>query len=261
MAGRFVDETLQIVRADGGALSAVDFDAYRVRELTPGHFAVGEDLVQVRDNDLDGLGATVAALDIDAVKAGGAARARTLVRALRAPERRAETTSLAAVDRQGNACAVTHSLGLGSGVWVDGVHANSMLGEGELVRGALVPGERMPSMMVPLVVTDRDGAVKVVGGAAGGSRIRPALLTTLAGVLAEGRPVAEAVAAPRLVATADTVHLEPGFPPEVILALQDDGDRVVQWPARVPYFGGVAMIAADGPAADPRRGGLALTVD
>jgi gamma-glutamyltranspeptidase/glutathione hydrolase len=68
------------------------------------------------------------------------------------------------------------------------------------------------------------------------------------------------LAAPRLVATADTVHLEPGFDPEVVRALQDDGDRVVQWPARVPYFGGVAMIAMDGPAADPRRGGLALAL-
>ena len=261
MTGRFVDETVQMVRDDGGALSAADFAAYRVRELTPGLFAVGEDLVRVRDNDLDGLGVTLAALDADAVGRGGSARARTLVRALRAADRRAETTSLAAVDPQGNACAVTHSLGLGSGVWVDGVHANSMLGEGELIRGAMVPGERMPSMMVPLVVTDRDGALKVVGGAAGGSRIRPALVTTLAGVLVEGRPVTDAVAAPRLVATPDTVHLEPGFAPEVVHALQENGDRVVQWPARAPYFGGVAMIAADGPAADPRRGGLALTLD
>ncbi len=70
MTGRFVDETVQIVRDDGGALSAADFAAYRVRELTPGHFAVGEDLVRVRDNDLDGLGATLAALDVDAVRAG-----------------------------------------------------------------------------------------------------------------------------------------------------------------------------------------------
>ena len=261
MTGRFVRETVQIVRDDGGALSATDFDAYRVRELTPGGFAVGEDLVRVRGNDLDRLGVTVAALDVEAIRAGGVARAKTLVRALRAADRRAETTSLAAVDLQGNACAVTHSLGLGSGVWVDGVHANSMLGEGELVRGAMVPGGRMPSMMVPLVVTDRDGLLEVVGGAAGGSRIRPALVTALAGVLVEGRPVAEAVAAPRLVATEDTVHLEPGFAPEVVRALQDDGDEVIQWPARVPYFGGVAMIAADGPAADPRRGGLALMLD
>ena len=44
-----------------------------------------------------------------------AERARSLVRALRAPAVRAETTTVVAVDEQGNACAATHSLGLGSG--------------------------------------------------------------------------------------------------------------------------------------------------
>jgi gamma-glutamyltranspeptidase/glutathione hydrolase len=39
------------------------------------------------------------------------------------------------VDAQGDGCVITTSLGLGSGVWVDGygVHLNSMIGEGELV--------------------------------------------------------------------------------------------------------------------------------
>ena len=58
-----------------------------------------------------------------------------LVAALRAPDRRAETTNLVAVDERGDACVITTSLGLGSGVWVPGygVHLNSMLGEGELL--------------------------------------------------------------------------------------------------------------------------------
>ena len=37
-----------------------------------------------------------------------------LVAALRAPDRRAETTNLVAVDERGDACAITTSLGLGS---------------------------------------------------------------------------------------------------------------------------------------------------
>jgi gamma-glutamyltranspeptidase/glutathione hydrolase len=180
------------------------------------------------------------------------------VRALRAPALRAETTTVVAVDEQGNACAATHSLGLGSGIWTNGVHGNSMLGEGELLRGDLVPGQRMPSMMVPMVVTDRDGGLLLAGGAAGGSRIRPALLQVLTRVLIDGHGTAEAVAAPRLSATLQAVHLEPGFGPEVIAALADDGEELVQWPEQRPFFGGVAVVAKDGPAADPRRGGLAL---
>jgi gamma-glutamyltranspeptidase / glutathione hydrolase len=260
MTGGFADELIKGVRADGGVLSAADLAAYQVRELDPLGVPFGAGLVSVRGDDLDEFGLTLDRLDAAAVCRGGVDRAAALAAALRAPARRAETTSVAAVDADGNACAVTHSLGLGSGIWVGGVHANSMMGEGELLRGELVPGTRMRSMMVPLVVTDRDGALVAVGGAAGGSRIRPALLTVLSGILLQDLTIDEAVAAPRLVAVPGAVHLEPGFDDAVVDALRAAGDDVLVWAEPAPYFGGVAMITADGPAADPRRGGLAITV-
>jgi gamma-glutamyltranspeptidase/glutathione hydrolase len=231
---------------------------YRVQELAAQQVPFGPGVICVRDNDLDSFGGTARALNALLHLPGPAARARSLVQALRAPAMRTETTTVVAVDEQGNGCAATHSLGLGSGIWTGGVHGNSMLGEGELLRGELLPGQRMPSMMVPLVVIDREGGLLMAGGAAGGSRIRPALLQVLTRVLIDGHGAAEAVAAPRLSATPEAVHLEPGFPPEVITALSEDGEDLVQWPEQRPFFGGVAVVAADGPAADPRRGGLAL---
>jgi gamma-glutamyltranspeptidase/glutathione hydrolase len=246
------------VRADGGAMSDVDVAEYRVRELAVERVDFGPGVICVRDNDLDAFGRTAERLNGELSTGDPAARACSLVRALRSPAVRAETTTVVAVDQQGNACSATHSLGLGSGVWTGGVHGNSMLGEGELLRGELLPGQRMPSMMVPLVVTDPAGNLLLAGGAAGGSRIRPALLQVLTRVLVDGHGAAEAVAAPRLSATPDAVHLEPGFGPEVIAALTANGDEVIQWPEQRPYFGGVAVVAKDGPAADPRRGGLAL---
>jgi len=246
------------VRADGGAMSEHDMAQYRVEELPVHKVRFGPGVICVRGNDLDAFGRTAQELNRHLHVSGPADRARNLVRSLRAPAARAETTTVVAVDEQGNACAATHSLGLGSGIWTGGVHGNSMLGEGELLRGELLPGQRMPSMMVPLVVTDQSGALLFAGGAAGGSRIRPALLQVLTRVLIDGHGAAEAVAAPRLAATPDAVHLEPGFDPEVIAALTADGEELVQWPEQRPYFGGVAVVAADGPAADPRRGGLAL---
>ncbi len=246
------------VRADGGALSELDMAHYRVQELPVQQVEFGPGIICVRGNDLDSFSGTAQALNRMLDRPGPADRARSLVQALRAPAARAETTTVVAVDEQGNACAATHSLGLGSGIWTGGVHGNSMLGEGELLRGELLPGKRMPSMMVPLVVTDADGGLLLAGGAAGGSRIRPALLQVLTRVLIDGHGAAEAVAAPRLSATPDAVHLEPGFGPEVIAALAEDGEELVQWPEQRPYFGGVAVVASDGPAADPRRGGLAL---
>ena len=48
---------------------------------------------------------------------------------------------------------ITTTLGLGAGVWLPGlgINLNSMLGEGELITDDLAPGERMSSMMCPLV--------------------------------------------------------------------------------------------------------------
>lgn len=246
------------VRADGGALSSQDMAAYRVQDLPLMTVPFGPGHLNVRGNDLDSFGLSARALDLAAVSRGGIDRARAFVRILRAPPRRSETTSLVAVDHDGNACAATHSLGLGSGIWVGGVHGNSMLGEGELLRGELVPGTRMGSMMVPSVVTDPGGHLLFAGGAAGGSRIRPALLQVLAGVLVQGRGIGDAVAAPRMSVTPDAVHLEPGFSDDVISGLRADGEELVVWEQSRPYFGGVAAAAASGLAADPRRGGLAL---
>lgn len=246
------------VRADGGALSELDMAEYRVRELAVQRVEFGPGIICVRGDDLDSFAGTAQAMHGLLHRLGPAARARCLVQALRAPAARAETTTVVAVDEQGNACAATHSLGLGSGIWTGGVHGNSMLGEGELLRGELLPGQRMPSMMVPLVVTDAAGRLLLAGGAAGGSRIRPALLQVLTKVLIDGHSAAEAVAAPRLSATPNGVHMEPGFEPEVLAALAEDGEELVLWPEQRPYFGGVAVVASDGPAADPRRGGMAL---
>ena len=172
------------------------------------------------------------------------ASALALVDALRGSDRRAETTNCVAVDEEGNACALTTTLGLGSGVWVPGygVHLNSMLGEGELVRGELVPGVRMGSMMSPMVVFDDDEPV-IVAGAAGGSRIRPALVQCVLRHAAPGSAPQEAIgssAAGR--AARDLVRLEPGFSAEVIEALELAGNTVAVAAQRRPYFGGVSAI-------------------
>jgi gamma-glutamyltranspeptidase / glutathione hydrolase len=186
------------------------------------------------------------------------ASALGLVQALRAPAKRAETTNIVAVDENGDGCVITTSLGLGSGVWVPGfgVHLNSMLGEGELVRERLEPGVRMGSMMSPLVALD-DHGLALIAGAAGGSRIRPALVQCMLRML-RGMPPQEAIDAPRLNALRDLVRLEPGFAPEVLAALRSAGHRVVVTDHRDPYFGGVSAISPLGGGADPRRSGYVI---
>jgi gamma-glutamyltranspeptidase / glutathione hydrolase len=174
------------------------------------------------------------------------------------PERNGDTTNLTVVDWDGNAVVLTTSLGLGSGDWLPGldVHLNSMLGEADLIVGELEPGERMASMMAPIVGRDRDGLALGVG-AAGGTRLRSALVQVLSGVLDDGQSPGEAVNRPRLHPVGELVHLEPGFPDHVPGELEAVGFTVRAWPARHHYFGGVSLVTRSGAAGDPRRSGAA----
>ena len=94
---------------------------------------------------------------------------------------------------------LTTSLGLGSGDFLPGLdlHLNSMLGETDLLVGALEPGERMESMMAPTVALDQTGSCSRSAppghAPADGARRRwsPAILD-------EGLPPQEAVDRPRL---------------------------------------------------------------
>jgi gamma-glutamyltranspeptidase/glutathione hydrolase len=175
-----------------------------------------------------------------------------------APE--THTTNLAAVDAEGSACVLTTSLGLGSGDWLPGLdlHLNSMLGETDLLVGSLEPGERMESMMAPSLALDDDGVVLAIG-AAGGTRLRTALVGVAAAILDEGIDPQEAVDRPRAHAAAGVVNVEPGVDEEALALLEASGRAVRRWPALHHYFGGVSAIGRTGAGADPRRSGAAIT--
>jgi len=154
---------------------------------------------------------------------------------------------------------VTTSLGLGSGDWLPGLdfQLNSMLGEAELLRDALIPGTRMNSMMIPSLVFDGEGLV-LGAGSAGGSRIRSAMVQVLHGVLVEGLSVADAVARPRIHPVPPVVHAEAGYDEEALVALAAEGHEVVRWQTLGHYFGGVSAAGRGGAAGDVRRSGLGL---
>jgi gamma-glutamyltranspeptidase / glutathione hydrolase len=191
-----------------------------------------------------------------------AERLLALVAALsdaRGPEQ--HTTNVAAVDALGNACVVTTSLGLGSGDYLPGLDLllNSMLGETDLVAGGVPePGRRLPSMMAPTLVFDEDG-LSLAAGAAGGTRLRTALLTSATGVLDEGLEPQAAVERPRVHPADTVVNAEPGVDEDGLAALEASGWTVRRWPEKHHYFGGVSLIGRGGGAGDPRRSGAALS--
>ncbi len=166
------------------------------------------------------------------------------------------TTNLVAVDVDGNACVLTTSLGLGSGDWLPGLdlHLNSMLGEIDLLVRPLEPGERMESMMAPSLALDRHGLVLAIG-AAGGTRLRTALVGVAAGVLDEGLEPQEAVDRPRVHAAGRVVNAEPGVDEDALALLEAAGRD------RSALAGAASLLRrrqrdrAAGAAADPRRSG------
>jgi gamma-glutamyltranspeptidase/glutathione hydrolase len=170
------------------------------------------------------------------------------------------TTNLVTADAAGNACVLTTSLGLGSGDFLPGLdlHLNSMLGERDLIRRPFEPGERMDSMMSPSFALN-DAGLLLAAGAAGGRRLRSALVQVVAGMLDEGLDPQDAVERPRLHPAGPVIHLEPGFEPPTTARLRAEGYEPRAWAAQHHYFGGVSVITLNGAAGDPRRSGAART--
>jgi gamma-glutamyltranspeptidase/glutathione hydrolase len=172
----------------------------------------------------------------------------------------AHTTNTSIVDADGNACVLTSSLGLGSGDFLPGLdlHLNSMLGEADLVREPLIPGERMASMMAPtLALAGR--RLELAAGAAGGTRLRGALLGVIASILDDGLAPDAAVDRPRFHTAGAVVNAEPGVDGDALATLEQQRP-VRRWPARHHYFGGVSVVSRYGAAADPRRSGAVATL-
>jgi gamma-glutamyltranspeptidase/glutathione hydrolase len=249
---------LELSRERGGLLTAEDLAAYRPRWSEP----VGVDWCDRRVLTRGGLsGAPEVFARLPALRGRAAAgRVVTLVDALaggRGPE--THTTNLVTVDHDGNACVLTSSLGLGSGDWLPGLdlHLNSMLGEVDLLEGPLEPGTRMQSMMAPTCVLASDG-LELAIGAAGGTRLRTALVTAVAGILDEGLEPQAAIERARVHPAGELVNAEPGVDEDGLALLEARGRPVRRWAARHHYFGGVSAVGRSGAAADSRRSGAAL---
>jgi gamma-glutamyltranspeptidase/glutathione hydrolase len=250
-SGSIAEALLALCAERGGAVTRADLAGYRAAWSEPVEVAFAGTRFLTRAG-LSGVPDALRRLPPHA-------DVPALVEALDAPvDRDGDTTNLVAVDRDGNACVVTTSLGLGSGDYLPGLdlHLNSMLGEADLVRGELRPGRRMSSMMAPSIALDGDGLALAVG-AAGGTRLRTALVGVTSAILERGVLPQEAVDAGRAHPVGALVHAEPGVPEAALAELERRGRSVRRWPARHHYFGGVSAIGRSGPAADPRRSGSA----
>jgi gamma-glutamyltranspeptidase/glutathione hydrolase len=248
-SGTIARSLLDLVQERGGVITAADLEGYAPVWAEPVEVEFAGRRVLAR-RGLSGVPETLMRFD----PAGGSS---ALLAALEAvPVLDGHTTNLTVVDADGNACVLTTSLGLGSGDWLPGLdlHLNSMLGESDLIREPLRPGDRMASMMAPTLAFS-GAELELALGAAGGTRLRTALVGVLGAVLHEGLEPQVAIDRPRFHPAGNVVNAEPGVDEDWLTALEQRGRAVRRWAGRHHYFGGVSALGRLGAGADPRRSG------
>ena len=261
--------TLELVRDTGSAAVAElvpelagDLARYEVAHPEPLRTTINGRTVLTTPRPSRGGAIVAAALERLAVAETLADRAQALRHgyASAPPLTVAGTTQISVIDADGNAAALSSTLGSGSGIFRGGTQLNNMLGELDVIgEGPQVPGARLPSMMTPTIVLD-DDSPRLALGSAGSVRLAGAIAQVTDAVL-RGTPVAEAIERPRIHVEGDDLHLEGGLTEPA-----PAGWNAVRWAGRNLYFGGVAAVerCADGTlaaAGDPRRGGHGIVVE
>jgi gamma-glutamyltranspeptidase / glutathione hydrolase len=144
-----------------------------------------------------------------------------------------ETTHVAAIDTAGNACGVTHSVGLGTGIVTPGLgfmHNCHMVNFDPRpgTPNEIAPGKRGTQGGAPVIVLAGDEPVLSMGSPAGAYKIT-ALVQVFLNVAVFGMTISEAVAADRIhVRTVpDAVVVERRFDPRAAVALAQCGHDIV----------------------------------
>ena len=153
------------------------------------------------------------------------------------------TTHVSIIDADGNGAAATVSNGEGNGRIVPGCGfmLNNMLGEEDVNPAGFhnwKPATRLGSMMAPTLCTDPDGGLLALGSG-GSNRIRTAIFQVLVNRLANGQPITEAIAAPRLHIERERLDFEDFLSDESRQIITEHLPDYRAWPEHNLYFGGV----------------------
>ncbi len=175
------------------------------------------------------------------------------------PSEPPHTTHVSVVDRQGNAVALTHSLGSGSGVITPGLgfmYNDSMVNYHPYAGhpNSIAPLKSRTTGMSPTVIS-KDGRPVLVIGAPGATRIITSVAQVIVNVLDFGMPVVEAVAAPRFHCQGDVIRCQ-GRIPEYVCAQVRERHPIEVMPQS---HGGLALVEAI--AIDPLTGELSGCAD
>ena len=178
-----------------------------------------------------------------------------------------DTTHICVIDENSNAVALTHSLGMPSGVVSESLGfmyngCMSVFDPRPGHAGSIAPGKSRFTAMAPTMVFDDDN-LSIIIGAPGGTWITMGVLQGILNVIDFDMSILEAVTAPRFSANSDVIDVCNRIPHFVSDALERMGYAVAR--SYLSYtFAGVHAIKVDNGkwsgGADPGRDGMALEV-
>lgn len=180
------------------------------------------------------------------------------------------TSHFVAIDRRGAVASYTSTIesAFGSGLVVGGYYLNNELTDfakepeqnGRPVANRVEAGKRPLSSMSPTLVFAPNGKLRLAIGAAGGTTIPAQVAKAIVGVIDWKLTAQQAIALPTLIATGDTLIVEPGSSLEAMApALQALGHAQVR-AARLPLKANAVEVVGRSlrGAADPRSEGRAV---
>src|SRR5262245_54029625 len=160
-----------------------------------------------------------------------------------------DTTHVSVIDGEGNCVAMTHSLGMPSGVVTEGLGFmyNGCMGVFDPRpgrAGSLAPGKARFSSVVPSIVFEGERPHMVIG-APGATQIAMGVLQVLLNAIDFDMSISDAVAAPRVSATSDVIDVANRVPRAVTRELERQGYTVAR--IYLSYaFAAVHAITIDG---------------
>ncbi len=177
------------------------------------------------------------------------------------------TTHVSVVDEHGNCVTMTHSLGMPSGVVSDGLGFmyNGCMGVFDPRpgrAGSLAPGKSRFTAMCPTIVFKDDKPFFTVG-APGGTQITMGVLQSILNAVDYDMDAQQAVAAPRVSATSNTIELSNRVLRRTQADLEARGYATRRTPSGYMFGSPHAIRSVDGKldgGADPGRDGMALEV-
>ena len=178
------------------------------------------------------------------------------------------TTSISAVDKEGNMVALTQTISdfFGAKVVVSGtgiIFNNEMRNFSARGVNVLAPGKRMRTTISPTIVV-KDGKAFAVLGTPGAGRILTTTPLLLSNLIDYKMGIQEAIEMPRFYPSDKLLSFEPRLPEETAADLTKMGYQMKPMEAFDLYFGGAQGIVIDPKTniriggADPRRDGAVV---